>query len=288
MSNESSEIKGKVVDKLVTKPIPFAKVSIKETKLGATCDKNGKYIISEIPVGSYTVEANMTGYVNEKVDGVSISAGTTELNFSLLSLGFYDLKEWTPYYTKISVFISLLGFIIACLVTPRTEPKPYTRKVEVAVRAVELPPQLKQLEEPPPPPKPVMPVAAESDAEVEASTIDRTDFSGFEKVPPTPEASNIIDFWAVEEKPELLQQYYVRPEYPEIARKAGIEGQVVLELVIDTTGFVIDIKVIKSLHELLDEAAVRSASKWRFKPGRQRDKAVRVRVVQPVRFHLEE
>lgn len=201
----------------------------------------------------------------------------------------YDLKEWTPYYTKISVVIALIGLIIASLVIPSREVKPYTRKVEVGVRAIELPPQLKQLEEPPPPPKPEMPVAAESEEEVEASTIDRTDFSGFEKKPPTLEANDaIIDFWAVEEKPELLQKYYVTPEYPEIARKAGIEGQVVLELVIDTMGFVIDIKVLKSLHELLDESAVRAASKWRFKPARQRDKAVKVRVVQPVRFHLGE
>lgn len=289
MSNGVGEIRGKVVDKLIRRPLAFARISVKKTELNAVSDKNGEYVISQVPSGSWTLEASMSGYVSDRVENVSISVESpTLVNFSLVPIGYFDLKERIPYYMKISAVITLILLIIVFRFSPTRAPKLRERRVEAAVQTIELPPQLKQLEEPPPPPKPEMPVAAESEAEVEAETIDRTDFSGFEKAPPAPEADMIYDFNAVEEKPELLQKYYVLPEYPEIARKAGIEGQVVLELVIDTSGLVIDIKVVKSLHELLDEAAVKAAHRWRYKPARQRDKAVKVRVLQPVRFRLDE
>ena len=203
----------------------------------------------------------------------------------------FDLNSRIPYYLKVGFFISLAVFIIACLVVPQTNPRPYVKKSEFVVQTIELPPQLKQLEnELPPPPKLEMPVAAESEDEIERSTIDPTVGVSFNKAPPTPEAPEIpvFDISIVDEKPELLQKYFIPPEYPEVVRKAGITGQVVLELVIDTTGIVIETKIVKSLHEMLDEAAVKAARKWRFKPGKQRGNPVRVRVVQPLNFRIEE
>ncbi len=66
-----------------------------------------------------------------------------------------------------------------------------------------------------------------------------------------------------------------------------IEGQVFLRLLVDTTGGIADVKVIKSLNELLDVEAIKAARQWRFSPARQRDKAVRVWVEVPVRFQLD-
>lgn len=198
-----------------------------------------------------------------------------------------DLKESVPFNTKVSFAITLIALIIACLFIPETAPQPYKRKVEGVVQAIELPPQLKQLEEPPPPPKPMMPVEAKTDEEVDASTIDRTDFTGFEKAPPLPKTDEVYEFWKVEVKPQLLKQYYVEPEYPDFARKAGIEGQVLLKLLVNEEGRVVDITVVKSLHELLDVAAIKAVSQWRYSPAKQRDQPVKVWVVQPVRFSLE-
>jgi protein TonB len=285
----TGEIRGEVVDRVVKRPLAFATVAVRGTPLKVSCDKNGDYTISQVPAGNCVVEASMTGYVSEKSEDVPVSAGApATVDFSLAPVGFFDLKEKTPYYTKVSIFAALIGLIIACLIVPNTAPKPYKRRSDVVITQIELPPQLKQLEEPPPPPKPEMPVAAESEEDIEASTIDRTDFSGFEKAPPVPQASEVFNFWAVEEKPVLIQKYFRSPEYPDFARKAEIEGRVVLELIVDTTGFVIDIKVMKSLHELLDQAAVKAARGWRYTPARQRDRAVRVRVMQPVNFNLDE
>lgn len=203
----------------------------------------------------------------------------------------FDLNGRIPYHLKIGFFISLTLFIMACLFIPQTNPKPYVKRTDIVVQTIELPPQLKQLEnELPPPPKPEMPIAAESEEEIEKSTIDPTAGISFNKAPPTPEAPEIpvFDVNIVDEKPELLQKYFVPPEYPEVVRKVGITGQVVLELVVDTTGVVIETKIVKSLHEMLDESAVKAARKWRFKPGKQRGIPVRVRVVQPLNFRIEE
>jgi protein TonB len=272
-----------VIDKFQKKVLPFAKVKVKENNVEITCDEKGEYILQEIPKDDYTLEASSMGYLSQKK---KVSPSDSIVNFSLTPIGFFDLKGRTPFYTKLSLLITLVLLIIASVFIPATQPKPLTRKVEAAVRTIELPPQLQQFEEPPPPPKLEMPVAAESEEEVEASTIDPTAGIDFEKQPPMPKTEEVYDFYAVEEKPYPVKKYY--PKYPEIARKAGIEGQVMLELIVDTTGLVIDVKVVKPLYELLDAAAVKAARKWRFKPAKQRDRPVKVRVYLPVRFSLEE
>lgn len=196
-----------------------------------------------------------------------------------------DLKERLPFHTKISLLIALVIFILAALLIPEIEPKPYKPRVGTAVRTIELPPQMRQLKEPPPPPKPKMPVAAETESEVEAATIERTDFTGFEKQPPKLDVGKVYEFWAVEVKPELVG--YVEPEYPDLARRAEIEGTVTIEVVVDTTGRVASAKIAKSLHQLCDDAALKAARQWRFSPAKQRDRPVQVRVHVPVRFTLE-
>ncbi|MCK4256432.1 energy transducer TonB, partial [candidate division WOR-3 bacterium] len=119
--------------------------------------------------------------------------------------------------------------------------------------------------------------------EVEQATIDPTDITGFKKVPQTP-STVTPDFVPYDTEPELV--YMTKPEYPKMGIQAGIEGVVLLKLHLDTTGYVIDIKVVKSLNSVFDEAAVKAARTWRFTPAKQRDKPVRVWLVYPVRFKL--
>lgn len=80
----------------------------------------------------------------------------------------------------------------------------------------------------------------------------------------------------------------VQPIYPEIARKAGIEGMVILKIQIDETGKVVDAKVLQSLGAGCDEAAIAAAMRCKFKPAMQRDKPVKVWMSYPVRFRLKE
>lgn len=90
---------------------------------------------------------------------------------------------------------------------------------------------------------------------------------------------------AVAAPPELVDR--VVPEYPARARELEVEGQVLLEVVLDRRGRPeADIKVLKSV-KLLDAAAIAAVRQWRFRPARDAEgNAVRVVMEVPVRFVL--
>jgi protein TonB len=76
-------------------------------------------------------------------------------------------------------------------------------------------------------------------------------------------------------------------KYPAQARRMGMEGKVFVEFVIERDGTITDVKAIKGIGAGCDEEAVRvlqSAPKW--KPGKQRGKPVRQRMVLPIAFKL--
>ena len=66
--------------------------------------------------------------------------------------------------------------------------------------------------------------------------------------------------------------------YTEEAKKAGIEGKVILDLVVDETGAVRDVVVVQGLPQGLTEAAIAAAKSCRFTPGERGGKPVPVRV----------
>ncbi len=78
---------------------------------------------------------------------------------------------------------------------------------------------------------------------------------------------------------------HVAPEYPEIARRAGVEGTVVLEAVLDATGRVESIRVLRS-RPLLDEAAVKAVRQWRYSPTELNGVPVPVLMTITVNFNL--
>jgi len=93
----------------------------------------------------------------------------------------------------------------------------------------------------------------------------------------------IVPFWAVEDKPELVKQ--VMPEYPEVARKAGVEGVVYVSFVIGTAGRVSDVRALRG-PEIFREAAVDAVKQFVFAPARHDGEPVAVRMSMPVRFRL--
>jgi len=88
-----------------------------------------------------------------------------------------------------------------------------------------------------------------------------------------------------EVKAPVLQQK-VDPTYPEAARKARMEGVVILEAIITASGTVEDVKVLKSVNPLLDASAVRAVQQWRYKPATLNGRAVRVYLTVTVTFNL--
>ena len=79
----------------------------------------------------------------------------------------------------------------------------------------------------------------------------------------------------------------VEPKYPDQARRAGIEGTVQLEILIDEHGRVRKVKVLKSPGHGLERAAIAAVSKSKFHPGVINGKAVPVKIKIPYRFVLD-
>ncbi len=74
--------------------------------------------------------------------------------------------------------------------------------------------------------------------------------------------------------------------YTEIARRAGVEGTVYIQAKINKNGDVIDAIVIKGLGAGLDEEALNAVKSTIFIPGKQRGRAVNVKMTIPIKFVL--
>lgn len=76
-------------------------------------------------------------------------------------------------------------------------------------------------------------------------------------------------------------------DYPDMAFDNNIQGKVYVQFVVEKDGSITDVNVIKGVHKTLDNEAIRVVSgmpKW--KPGKQRGKAVRVRYTIPINFTI--
>ena len=104
-----------------------------------------------------------------------------------------------------------------------------------------------------------------------------------------------IPFTIVEEKPSFqggdentfTKWVASKLVYLEIAKENGVQGRVILQFLVGTDGSVSDVKVVRGVDASLDKEAARvvaSSPKW--KPGRQRNKPVKVRYTFPVIFQL--
>lgn len=153
---------------------------------------------------------------------------------------------------------------------------------------------------PPPPPAPKVPVEVPNDAVVNDKPIglnSELNMNAPLKMPPPPKENNDKNkkqkkdvFVVVENMPKLkggMAALQKSVKYPEMARKAGIEGTVYVQFVVSKKGVPTNIKVVRGIGGGCDEAAVAAIKKARFTPGMQRGRPVPVRMSIPVRFHLQ-
>jgi protein TonB len=80
----------------------------------------------------------------------------------------------------------------------------------------------------------------------------------------------------------------VNTQYTDAALRAKVQGNVLLDVVINTDGSVGDVKVSRSLDSRfgLDEEAIKAAKQWRFAPGMRMGMPVRVLVTLEMTFSL--
>jgi protein TonB len=86
------------------------------------------------------------------------------------------------------------------------------------------------------------------------------------------------------EPPRLLRE--VKADYTDEARRRGLKGEVVLELVVRRDGTVTDVKVLRRLDAGLDDRAIQAVRQWRFAPATRHGTPVDVIVEVAVEFNL--
>lgn len=92
-------------------------------------------------------------------------------------------------------------------------------------------------------------------------------------------------FQAVEKLPEMV--FAAKPEFPEIAKRAGITGKVFVKVLVDKEGRPKKAVVIKSDSELFNQPAIDASMKSAFTPALQNQHPIAVWIVLPYRFTLE-
>jgi periplasmic protein TonB len=114
-----------------------------------------------------------------------------------------------------------------------------------------------------------------------------------EKIKETPDEKEI--FRIVEEMPEFIGGMNKMYEYlgnnmtyPQIAKEAGIEGEVNLTFVVEKNGRITDVRILRDIGGGCGEEAIRVVKAMpNWSPGKQRGKAVRVQFNLPVKFTLQ-
>jgi len=79
----------------------------------------------------------------------------------------------------------------------------------------------------------------------------------------------------------------VQPVYTETARRARVQGIVIVEAIISRTGQVENVRVLKGLPMGLDQAAVDAVKRWRFRPATQGGRPVNVYFILTVNFKVQ-
>ena len=207
-----------------------------------------------------------------------------------------DLRATYKRVLEISIIISLAILIFAFKFFPNLQDKGMVLEGPQELFTVEDIQQTKQENRPPPPPKPPIPIEAPSDDVLEDIEIEDTeiDFEAEIEAPPPPPKEEIEEeptyFVAVEEMPgpiggiKAIQEKIV---YPEIAKRAGVEGKVYVLAFVDEQGTVTKAQIIKGIGAGCDEAALDAVLKTSFTPGKQRGKPVKVQVSIPIIFKLK-
>lgn len=210
-----------------------------------------------------------------------------------------DLRKRYPIYVEIGMIGALLLLILAFRVDLRQESDFQVVMEEQEVVQMEEIQQTEQETQPPPPPRPPVPVEVPNDEIIEDeavdldASLDLNESLNTSAPPPAPEEEEEEEerevFIVVEDRPELIGGMAALQnavEYPEFAKKAGIEGRVFVQFVVDEQGNVQNPQVTRGVHKLLDQAAVEAVKEMKFKPGKQRGKAVKVQMSLPVTFRL--
>ena len=198
------------------------------------------------------------------------------------------LKVKYPIVIRVTVLIGIGLIITNFLLFPRFGNNLEFEDVDqVIIENIDIP-QTQQIDNTPPPARPSIPVPSDDEDIADDLTLDELDFDDFSNLdaPPPPPSGPKVVFIPYDDPPQPMTS--IRPQYPEIAQEAGIEGTVVVQVFVDEKGRVKDTVILKGIPNTgLDEAATEAIRKVRFRPAKQRERAVGVWISIPVNFRLK-
>lgn|SRR5690554_150119 len=218
-----------------------------------------------------------------------------------------DLESKKTVFLQIGLVVVLSLVLVAFEWTSTDVNVDFSLQEEDIEVEEEIIPITRQEEVKPPPPPPPPAVAdilniVEDDVELdeeleimdtEMSQDDIVDFSNMVFEEETRDEGEI--FMIVEEMPEFpggteaLQKYLAQSvRYPVIAQENGIQGRVYIQFVINQNGEVTNATILRGVDPSLDREALRvveAMPKW--KPGKQRNRPVRVSYTVPINFVLQ-
>ena len=106
---------------------------------------------------------------------------------------------------------------------------------------------------------------------------------GLPKAQPTPAPIQPVRPGGDIQEPRKIKN--VLPVYPELAKKARVQGTVILETIIDPQGNVTNVRVLRSI-ALLDQAAINAVKQWKYEPTLLNGVPVPIVMTVKVRFQL--
>jgi len=195
-------------------------------------------------------------------------------------------KQYTPTL-RWSVLGALVVLVLVVYLMPEFRPEAYRLRenvivvtdIEVVAPVVEDPPPAVEI------PRPII-IEPVDDPTLEPVRVP----SIHEYLLPVPDPGgwvlpgNDTPFVASAEKPALLRGAVA--DYPEMARLAGMQGTVVVKVLVAPDGAVERAEILKGVHPLLNQPALKAAKKFVFKPGTQRGIPVQCWMAIPFRFGL--
>jgi len=199
-----------------------------------------------------------------------------------------SIKFLYPVVVRVTGISGIALLIVTFLSFPRiVSTVELDEEVQIIIEQIDIP-QTEQFDRPPPPARPSVPVESESEDIADDVTLEEfslDEFDAWDAPPPPPEGPR-VKFIPYDDPPVPLRP--IKPKYPEIAQEAGIEGTVVVQVFVDARGRVKETVILKGIPNTgLDEAATEAIRLVRFKPAKQRERAVGVWISIPVNFRLK-
>lgn len=207
-----------------------------------------------------------------------------------------DLKLTYPLIIESGTIIALLIFIAVVNVKLPETPPVTVNYVESDETALVLPPSVSETTPTiTPPPTPIIPVKIPNDKPIEPPPIEINEFDQTSRlmIPPLPDEIivevNYDLLKGIEQLPELIggeDAFRNSISYPEYARRAGVEGIVEVEFLVDEQGRVHDPVIVRGIGAGCDKAVLNAIKIQRYKPGKKGGKAASFKIKETVQFIL--